>query len=30
MGLFCDKDAAVMFETEVEHGVTEHRVTTPP
>ena len=24
MGLFCDKDAAVMFEAEVEHGATEH------
>ena len=24
MGLFCDKDAAVMYEAEVEAGATEH------
>ena len=27
MGMVCDKDTAVMFEAEVEHGVTEHVVT---
>ena len=24
MGMVCDKDAAAMFEAEVEHGATEH------